>query len=264
MTISRTVKPVSEFAHGFLTHLHSARFILDHPGLLRLVAIPFLINLLVFSGMVYLGMDFFNDSVVHLIPQGDAWYRAVLYYFLWTLAVLVTAIVVFFSFTAIGNLVSAPFNDLLSEKTEGILTGRRDDKPFSLRAFGQDALRALAVEIRKILLFVGAMLVLLLLNLIPVAGSLLYSVLAVGLTLFFLAAEYMGFVFSRKRMNFSAQRHYIFSRKMTMLGFSVGALALLAIPFVQFACIPLAVVGATRLWCENPEPTKQARDSVLS
>jgi len=253
MVIAKTVKPVSNFSHGFLSHLGSARFILDHPGLLKLVAVPFLINLLVFSGMVYLGMDFFNNSVIHLIPQGDAWYWALLYYFLWTLAVLVTAVLVFFSFTVVGNLIAAPFNDLLSERTEHLLAGQRDEASFSLRVFGQDALRTLAVEVRKILLFVAAMLFLLLLNLIPVIGSMVYSVLAVALTLFFLAMEYMGFVFSRKRMNFAEQRRYIFARKMTMLGFSVGVLALLAIPFVQFICIPLAVVGATRLWCEDQE-----------
>jgi CysZ protein len=226
---------------------------MQHPGLLKFALIPFLINLIVFSGSIYLGFDFFNDSVVHLIPQGEAWYWAVLYYFLWILAVLVTAVVVFFSFTVVGNLISSPFNDLLSEKTERLLTGTRDDSFFSLKTFWQDALRTLIVEVKKISVFVVMMLFLLLLNLIPGIGSIIYSVLAIMLTLFFLVVEYMGYVFSRKRMNFGDQRRYIFSRRTTMLGFGIGVLALLMIPFLQFVCIPLAVVSATRLWCENTE-----------
>ena len=36
-----------------------------------------------------------------------------------------------------------------------------------------------------------------------------------------------------------------------MLGFSCGVMAILAIPFFQLLCIPLAVIGVTRLWCEE-------------
>ncbi len=255
MVISAAVKPVGNFSRGFFTLFRSAHFILQHPGLLKFVMIPFLINLIVFSGSVYLGMDFFNGSVVQLIPQGEAWYWSVLYYGLWILAVLVTAIMVFFSFTVVGNLIASPFNDLLSAKVERLLVGTVDEEPFSLRGFGRDARRTLAVEFKKISIFVGAMLFLLLFNLMPVVGSMVYSVLAVSLTLFFLVVEYMGFVFSRKRMNFAEQRRYILARKTTMLGFGAGVLVLLAIPFLQFACIPVAVVGATRLWCEDAQGT---------
>ncbi|MEJ2202140.1 MAG: sulfate transporter CysZ [Desulfuromonadaceae bacterium] len=253
MILSQATKPVGNFSRGFFTLFRGARFVQQHPGLLKYVLIPFLINLVVFSGSVYFGLDFFNAKVIHLIPQGEAWYWALLYYFLWVLAVLVTAIVVFFLFTVIGNLIASPFNDLLSEKTERMLTGVMREEPFSLRTFGRDAVQTLMVELKKLSLFVILMLCLLLLNLIPVVGSLLYSVLAVMLTLFFLVVEYLGFVFSRKKLDFGEQRRYIFSRKTTMLGFGVGVMTLLAVPFLQFICIPVAVIGATLLWCEDQE-----------
>jgi CysZ protein len=50
-----------------------------------------------------------------------------------------------------------------------------------------------------------------------------------------------------------------------MFGFGTGIMGVLAIPFLQFLCIPLGVVGATQLWHdlssskesrrENPSPT---------
>ena len=47
------------------------------------------------------------------------------------------------------------------------------------------------------------------------------------------------------------QKSFILSRKFLMVGFGCGVLAVLSIPFFQFFCIPLAVIGATRLWCEE-------------
>ncbi len=242
--------PLTHFTHGFFYPFNSARFLLGHPSLLRYVLIPFLINLIVFSSAVYFGFDFFNGVVVQHIPQGEAWYWAILYYFAWLVAVALTAVLVFFTFTVVGNLIASPFNDLLSERTEELLSGRKSDEPFSLRGFWRDTLRIVSIELKKMAVFIIAMLLILPLNVIPGFGSVLYSVLAVALTLFFLVVEYMGYVMARKRMSFRDQRRYIFSRSMLMLGFGTGVLTLLAIPFLQFICIPVGVVGATRLWCD--------------
>jgi CysZ protein len=59
--------------------------------------------------------------------------------------------------------------------------------------------------------------------------------------------EYTGYVFSRKFMDFQQQKHLIFSRFSLMLGFGTAVFCVLVIPFFQFLCIPLGVVGATRL-----------------
>lgn len=52
-------------------------------------------------------------------------------------------------------------------------------------------------------------------------------------------------------MFFREQKDYIFARKFLMLGFSCGVMTILAIPFFQLLCIPLAVMGITCLWCEE-------------
>lgn len=245
--------PVTNFSRGFFYPFRGLRLLAGHPALLKYIAIPFLINLTVFSGAVYLGLDFFNDTVVQYLPQGEAWYWAILYYAAWVLAVLLTAVLVFFSFTVVGNLIASPFNDLLSERAEQQLLGKRHDEPFSLRGFVRDARRTLAVELKKLSLFVAGMVTLLLFNLIPALGQVLYSVAAVAFTLFFLVMEYLGYVFERKSFSFREQRRYIWRRKFLMLGFGTGVFCMLAVPFLQFLCLPLAVLGATLLWCEDTE-----------
>ena len=251
MIAKLTDNPVSRFTRGFFYPFRSARFVLKNPRLLRYVIIPFVINLLVFTGAVFLGLDFFKDIVTQYIPSGTAWYWAVLTYLAWVIASVFTAILVFFCFTVVGNLIASPFNDLLSERTEELVSGRFNYEKFSLRGFVRDAGRSMIVEAKKLSLFVAGMLLLLLLNLIPGFGQVLYSILATLFTLFFLAVEYLGYILSRKRYSFAAQRKYVFEKTFLHLGFSVGVLCLLAIPLMQFLCIPLAVVGATLLYCDG-------------
>jgi CysZ protein len=242
---------VVNFSRGFFAPFRSFRLVRNNPRLILYILVPFLINTLVFSGAVYLGLDFFGSTVVEYIPQGESWYWSVRYWFLWVVAVLLTAVLVFFSFTVVGNLLASPFNDLLSERTEEVLIGAINDEPFSLRRFWADAFQTILLEAKKMWVFVMVMVLILPLNLLPGIGNGLYTVLAVSLTLFFLCFEYLSFVMVRKRQFFREQKSFIFARKFLMIGFSCGVMAILAIPFFQLFCIPLAVIAATRIWCEE-------------
>ncbi|MCF6238128.1 MAG: EI24 domain-containing protein [Candidatus Marinimicrobia bacterium] len=242
---------VVNFSRGFFTPFRSVRILRDNPRLIQYIVIPFLINTLVFSGVVYLGLDFFGSTVVEYIPMGEAWYWSVLYWLLWGIAVLLTTVLVFFSFTVVGNLLASPFNDLLSERTEEVLSGDVNDDEFALGRFLGDAWQTILMEAKKMSIFIVVMVLILPLNLLPGIGNSIYTLLAVCLTLFFLCFEYLGFVLVRKRQFFREQKNYILARKFLMLGFSCGVMAILTIPFFQLFCIPLAVIGATRLWCEE-------------
>jgi CysZ protein len=245
--LSLKKNPVSNFSRGFLCPFRAGKFIKNHPRLLKYIIVPFFINVVVLSAAVYWGFSFFNTVVVHYIPQGEAWYWVILSYFLWTVAILVTMVLVFFGFTVTGAIIASPFNDILSEKTEEMLTGIPNDEPFVFKIFLKDATHTVMDESKKIIIFVVLMALLLPLNLLP-GGSLPYSVLTVLLTVFFLVVEYTGYVFYRKHLTFRDQKRFIFSQKFLMLGFGTGVMGVLAVPFLQFFCIPLGVVGATQLW----------------
>ena len=223
MTLSLKKNPVSNFSRGFLYPFRAGRFIKSHPVLLKYIIVPFLINVVVLSGAIYWGLFFFNSVVVHYIPQGDAWYWVILSYFLWTVAVIITMVLVFFGFTVTGAIIASPFNDILSEKTEELLTKIPNEEPFVFKVFIKDAMHTVLDESRKITIFVVLMALLLPLNLLP-GGSLPYSVLTVMLTVFFLVVEYTGYVFYRKHLTFKDQRRFIFSQKFIMLGFGAGVM----------------------------------------
>lgn len=252
------------FAEGFSCPFKAGHFLIAHPRLLVYVIIPFLINAFVFTGAVWFGLDFFNDTVLTLIPQGEAWYWVILYYFLWVLAVLATALLVFFSFAIIGNLIASPFNDLLSERTEELIAGRKNEETFRFGRFLRESLHIVLEEVIKMSIFLVGMLVLLLLNLLPGFGTAIYTALSVLWTAIFLVVEYTGYVFQRKKLSFRDQRQFIRRNKSVSLGFGFGALCLLAVPFLQFFTIPLSVVGAVQLLDETdtlkslPDPTQNA------
>jgi CysZ protein len=259
MIQSRRPGVLGEFFRG-LTYLPRAgRFLRHHPGLLKYVVIPFLINVFTFSLAVILGIKLFG-RVVDLLPQGDAWYYLLFSWLLWVFAALLVMVLVFFTFTVIGNLIAAPFNSLLSERVEELQTGTLADVPFTLKGVLLDSGRSLLVEAKKMAVFILCMVLLLLLNLLPLVGTFLYAASTLLLTLFFLAWEYLSFVHERKQFNFSIQYQYLKERKLLLLGFATGVLALLAIPLMQLFCIPLAVIAATLLWCEEQQLKNHSSD----
>ena len=135
MALTLQKNPLSDFSRGFFYPFRAARFIREHGRLFKYIIIPFLINVVLLSLAVYWGLSFFNSVVVHSIPQGDAWYWMILSYFAWTVAVLLTMVLVFFGFTVSGSIVASPFNDILSEKTEEILSNTPQGEHFVLKVF---------------------------------------------------------------------------------------------------------------------------------
>lgn len=249
-----TVRPIASFGRGFSYPFRAAKFLLKRPGLLKYLAVPFSINLLIFSLAVYFGVDLFDGLLGQYLPAGEQWYWVVLNYLAWIVAFLLTAVLVFFSFTVVGNLIASPFNELLSERTEEVIFGHASAQSFSLGRFWSEARHAMGVELKKQLFFILGMIFLFMLNLVPALGAPVYAVLAPLFTLFFLVVEYLGFVLMRKQISFSRQQGYVLKKPILMLGFGCGVFCLLAIPLLQFFCIPLAVVGATMLWCDFPLP----------
>lgn len=240
--------PVRGFYDGFVSPFRAAGFIRAHKKLYKFIVIPFLINLGTFVLVVGLGAKFFEEQVMTRLPQWQGIWGVLLNYFVVTIAVVLTLGLIFFTFTAVGCLIASPFNDLLSECTENLLVGGNNDgERFSIFALGRDMAQTMWIEFKKIALFLLGMLLLMLLHLIPGLGSMIYAPLSVAWTIFFLIMEYTGYVFTRRKMGVKEQARTIFRHFGVMCGFGTGVFLLLAVPFVQFFCMPLAVVAAVRL-----------------
>ena len=115
------------------------------PGIRAYVVVPLLVNILLFSALIYFGAAQFRE-LAGLVAAGLA---RVARFLLLPLFVLVTLIVVFFTFSLVGNLMAAPFNGLLAEAVECQITGA----PIPAGGWKQmmlDLGRTLVSELRKL------------------------------------------------------------------------------------------------------------------
>lgn len=249
----KMVSAAVNFVKGFWFPFTSFSYIRRHPSLYPFIIIPFCINVGTFCLVIYFGFDFYRELVLSRVPQGDGWYWLILNYFLLVLAIVVVLVLIFFTFAAVGSLLASPFNDVLSEKTEVLIGGRVSEEPFALTRLLRDVRLTMVTEIKKISVFLLGMIALLMLHFLPVLGSMFYPLLSVAWTVFFLVIEYTGYVFARKQLSFAAQRQIIFRHAPLMAGFGFGLFCILAVPFLQFFCIPLGVIGAVRLLADANE-----------
>ena len=238
MTIKQ---PVSGIGHA----MEGLRLVM-RPELRSFVIIPFLVNLLVFSGLVWLGISQFEHFMNWMLPQ-DGW-LSYLRWLLWPVFALAAVLIVFYTFTAFANLIASPFNSRLAEKTEQLLTGK---KPESTDVpLWKDIMPSIWSEIRKMIYFMLRAIPLLILLLIPGINA-IASVLWLLFSIWFMAIEYGDYPMGNHGIKFADQHKRLKAKRMTALGFGGGINLLMLIPVVNFLAMPAAVAGATAMWCKS-------------
>ena len=85
---------------------------LFHSGLRRYVMIPLLINIIIFSLTAWLAVNYFEEFLIWALPA-DSWLQN-LEWILWPLFALAYAVLTFYSFTIVANLIASPFNGILA------------------------------------------------------------------------------------------------------------------------------------------------------
>jgi CysZ protein len=242
--------PISGASHAF-----NGLTLVLRPGLRRFIIVPVLVNILVFSLLIWGGMLLFEDFMAWLLPadswllQNDwlSWLTQPLAWLLWLLFAVASVLVVFYTFTAIANLIASPFNSLLAEKVEAHLSGRPIEQDTGWSELLKDIPRTLASELRKLSYFVLRALPLLLLFAIPVV-NLAAPFLWIAFTAWYTALEYADFPMGNHRILFKEQHQRLRRIRLNALGFGGGITLLMAIPLVNFLAMPAGVAGATLLW----------------
>lgn len=237
---------------GF-NHLLLGLKMLMRPGLKRYLLAPVAINFVVFTIIGWIGFSLFDDLLNSLLPESS--WLSFLRWLLWPLFALSIMMITFYTFTTIANLIAAPFNSLLSAKAEELLTGEKP--PESRQSLQQLVMPALLSELRKLRYFLLRAIPLLLLFIIP-GINLLAPFLWLLFSAWFLAIEYADYPMGNHGLDFQSQHGQLKQMRLTALGFGGGVTLLMMIPLLNFAAMPAAVVGATRLWCDSRTPPAMA------
>ncbi len=225
--------------------------ILTNPGLKRYIILPIIINILVFIGIGWFAASEFQGYMDQLLPEGGSWFFIPLdwiRWILWPLFAVTFLFVIFYAFTIVANLLASPFNGLLSEKVEFILTGESPKQaPSSIISNIWPALRSEAV---KLLYFLVRAIPLLLLFLIPVI-NLVAPFIWLLFIAWYMTLEYCDYPMGNHGLSFQEQRNQLKKVRFRAIGFGGGITLLMLIPILNFFVMPAAVAGATIFCCEN-------------
>ncbi len=232
----------SGLVQGFGIAIEGLRLVL-RPGLRAHVLVPVLVNLVVLGLTVWGGSLLFEDLLARFLPA-EGW-LSYLRWLLWPLFALAMALVVIFGFTALANLIAAPFNSLLSEKVEQLFGGQPAPS-LSWSEVVRDLPRTLGSELRKLGYFLLRAIPLGLLFLVPglnLAAPFLWALFSA----WFLALEYSDYPLGNRGLRFREQHRHLRAHRPMALGFGAGVTLLTLIPLVNLAAMPAAVIGATLL-----------------
>lgn len=225
--------------------------ILKSPSLLTLVAVPLLINL----GLYVLFFVYASGWLAGQVPlwvgalpaSTPPWLAGAALWFLkisaWVLLILISA----FSFTVVGGILAAPFNDHLSRRTT-VVRVKRGLLPASAAA-GRAELgfaSAMVLEARRTVILVGGSVCALILGIIP-----FLQIPALILGSYVVAFEYLGYPMARRSSNLIDIWLFMAKNPVRSLGFGLSLLFLMALPLVGALYMPLAVVGGTMLFDDS-------------
>jgi CysZ protein len=231
---------------GAIYFLRGVRLIFA-PGIRPYVVVPLLVNVVLFSAILYFGTGQFQDLLDWLLPNWLDWLR----FLLLPLFFLIALIIVFFTFSLLGNLIAAPFNGLLAEAVECHITG----VPIPSGGFKKMMLelgRTMVSELRKLAYIALWGIPALILFVIPglnLAAPFIWMLFGAWM----LAISYVDYPMGNHGLTFPEQRRQLGQRRYLALGFGAAVMFAIAIPLVNFLVIPAAVAGATILWVERLE-----------
>lgn len=222
--------------------------LLIQPGVFPYVLVPLLINVALFTVVLILSIGQFEhlmDWVMSYLPDWLQWLSGLL----WVLFALSMLIVIFFTFSLLGNLIAAPFNGLLAEAVARHLGGQPTDARTSWSQALSGIPNMIGNEGRKLAYFAKLAIPLLVLFFIP-GLNLLAPLLWFLFCAWMLALEYSDYPLGNRGMSFPNQRVLLRQYRGNGLGFGATALVMTMIPLLNFIVMPVAVAGATAMWVD--------------
>lgn len=223
------------------------------PGLRRFVFIPLLINILVFTLLGWLFFTSVADWFANLTflqgLQDLPVFGAVFTFLRWVFGIVVIAMMLF-AFSFLANLIGAPFNGLLAERTEQYLNGKLSDSEPSLSSLIKSIPVTLASEIWKLLYLVMWLIPLFIAHWIPGLNLIAPFLLFVfGAWMF--GIEYIDYPMGNHGHGFKSVRKHLRKHRQATMGFGFVVAIASTIPILNLFIMPVAVTGATALYVEH-------------
>lgn len=236
---------------GGIGYLVEGAKLLNHPSLRLFVIVPLSVNMLIFGTLIGFTLNYLMEMMDSWLAGIPAWLDFI-QWILWPLIGLTLSLITGYLFTAVALIIASPFNGLLAEKAEELVTGK--EVP-ALEGLGQALMmvpRGIIREIFKLMYYLPMAAFVLLVTFIPglnTAAPVLWFLLGAWM----MSIQFVDYPMDNHQLSFGDVKEAVRSRRLSSMGFG-GAVALCTgIPIVNFFVVPAAVVGATLLWSRELE-----------
>lgn len=268
MLVRPAMKIWQPFAHGMRALWRGVRFFGAQRSLWPLAIAPWIIQLVCFAVASSLYVEYGDALLAQLsggfplydVPDGSGAIVALLLntfmgFLNFTIKIVISIIALFvilFCGFVIGLLLSAPFHDIISSRTEQLLRGE-----LVATANAQSMLKAAGIalwhELQKVVLFAGIPVLAYILNVFPVVGSVLAAFVIGIYEMFVTGFSFIDYTLSRREATLRERLRFARQHIGSLLGFGVT----FWIPGCLFFGTPLLVVAGTLLHheLEGSEPT---------
>lgn len=251
---------MQRFVSGAFYPLYALSVLARSPRLWRYVLLPIVLNVIV-GATVYAALLFAGLRAIDVFMAGLPEWAAALGALLRVVLIVGLLIGTGFVLVRFGVVLGAPWYTRLSAELELLRGGQPPKQADGLPSALRDLSRALAFELRKLLLVLAIGAGLLLLGLIPVAGQLLATAGWVALGATIACLDFFDYPLERRLLSFRAKLGVIWRSLPASAGFGLACLGLVSIPFVNLLSIPLCVAAGTLFFCdriilESPPPSK--------
>lgn len=215
-------------------------------GIRRFVFIPLTINVLLFSIAFYfmfLQLEHYMVAIMQWLPSWLDWLEVVI----WPLAVITILVFFSFIFSTAANWLAAPFNGLLSEKIESILSGKPAPQGNMLDIV-KDVPRTLGREWKKLAYYLPrAIGFFIIMWILPVFGQVIWFLFISWM----MAVQYKDYPFDNHKVPFHEMKNALKQHQGLSYSFGITVAFFAMVPIFNLIVMPVAICGATALWCDH-------------
>jgi len=220
--------------------------LIKQKGIRRFVFIPLSINVCLFSiafYFMYLQLENSIPSLMAWLPSWLDWLSVII----WPLAVLTTLVVFSFLFSTLANWLAAPFNGLLSEKIEIMLSGQTAPQGSNIDII-KDIPRTLNREWQKLRYYLPrAIGFFIIMWFLPIIGQVIWFLFIAWM----MAVQYKDYPFDNHKVPFAVMKQALKQNQGLSYSFGITVALFSMIPIVNLIVMPVAICSATAIWVDH-------------